>query len=281
MTTQRVPTPRTKGWTAVHRFFVDGAAVDARRGIVTFGPDQLRQMTRVLRLRPDETVVAVVPGRPGEAGREFVARPDGTVIEERPGQAPAPVAVTLFQGLPKGDKFELILQKATELGAAAVVPVVTERAVARPRPEQVAGKLARWRSVAREAAEQCGRSDLPEVGAPIDWPAACAASAAADLALVPWENETAGGLREALGPVATGSDGGGGPRGPRPRVAVMIGPEGGLSPREVEAARKSGVRPVGLGPRILRTETAAVAALTMVLYELGDLGRPRSVADER
>ncbi|MHB8947381.1 MAG: RsmE family RNA methyltransferase [Bacillota bacterium] len=257
----------------MHRFFVDAGAVDAAHGSVSFGPDQLRQMTRVLRLRPDETVIAVVPGGPGEAGREFIARPDGTVVAERLGQAPAPVPVTLFQGLPKGDRFELILQKATELGAAAVVPVLTERVVARPRPEQVPGKLTRWRAVAREAAEQCGRSDLPDVVAPVDWPAACAAASLADLALVPWENETAAGLKEIVRSDVSRT-------AARLRVAVLIGPEGGLSPREVEAARRSGVRPVGLGPRILRTETAAVAALTMVLYELGDLGRPRSVDDE-
>ncbi len=273
----------------MHRFFVDAGAVDAVRGIVSFGPEQVRQMSRVLRLRPDETVIAVVPAGPGEAGREFVARPDGTVVAERPGQALAPVAMTLFQGLPKGDKFELILQKATELGASAVVPVLTERTVARPRPEQVAGKLARWRAVAREAAEQCGRSDLPDVGAPVDWTAACAAASAVDLALVPWENETAGGLKDAVRSATdaaaahrgAGAHGAAAAPAARLRVAVFIGPEGGLSSREVEEAQRSGVRPVGLGPRILRTETAAVAALTMVLYELGDLGRPRSVDDER
>jgi len=288
----------------VHRFFIDPAAVTVRGSpppapagvdaadrarpeegfdrLVRFSAGQLHQMRRVLRLRPGDAVVAVVPGRPGEAGRELIVLLEGggqgiiaevgRVVGERPGLPPAPVAVTLFQGLPKGDRFELILQKGTELGVEAIVPVLTERAVARPRPDQVAAKLARWRAIAREAAEQCGRSDGPAVGTPVDWATACSLAGPLELALVPWEGEAAASLRDVLSSAEVTSPSTG-LRGRRPRLGIMVGPEGGLSEGEIEVARRAGVRPVSLGPRILRSETAAIAAVAAVVYELGDLGR--------
>ena len=230
--------------------------------------DTLHYLAKVLRLRPGDRFVAATEGGPDricvveEVERHFL---EATVEGERPAAAEAPVRVHLYQGWPKGDKLELIIQKCTELGAATITPVITARSVPRPGAAgKIADKLTRWQAVAREAAEQCGRATIPAVGEPLDIAAAARAMAASGgRAFVLWEGEKATGFLGELEKVPAATTG----------VALLIGPEGGLSAAEVETLAAAGVMPVGLGSRVLRTETAAIAAVTIVLERLGDLGR--------
>lgn len=200
--------------------------------------------------------------------RETTAR----VVEIRAALAEPVVPVTLYQSILKIDKFELVLQKATELGVTTFVPVISRRTVARPGAA-LANKQARWESIVREAAEQSGRGGLPVVAPVVSMDEAIAN--AQGTRLLPWE-EGAGsvGLLGALAEAADASAG----------VSILIGPEGGFEAGEVEAAQALGWRVVSLGARILRAETAAIAALSLVTAALGGLGDtsmvkvPKSVA---
>ena len=229
-------------------------------GRVTFDAEESRHLTRVLRLRPGDTVVAT-----DGAGRDYTVRLDrvgeastGTVLAVAPGVPDSPLAVTLVQGVPKGDKMEAIVRAATELGVARVRPAVCERTVVRLEPGRWRDRARRWQRVAREAAKQCGRAVIPEVDAPRPL-AECLAGNGADLRLCCWEG---GGtpLHEALALTTA-------PRS----VLLVVGPEGGLAPPEVEAARERGLTIASLGPRILRTETAGPAVLAILQARVGDL----------
>jgi 16S rRNA (uracil1498-N3)-methyltransferase len=231
-------------------------------GRVTFDADESRHLARVLRLRPGDTVIAT-----DGAGRDYTVRLDsvgdnatGTVLTAAPGTPPSPLAVTLVQGVPKGDKMETIVRAATELGVARVWPALCERTIVRLEPSRWRDRARRWQRVAREAAKQCGRAVLPEVETPRPLAECLVAAAHADLALCCWEG---GGvpLAEALGAAAA------------PRAALLvIGPEGGLAAAEVEAARARGLIIASLGPRTLRTETAGPAVLAILQARFGDLG---------
>jgi 16S rRNA (uracil1498-N3)-methyltransferase len=164
-------------------------------------------------------------------------------------------------GIIRPERFEWMLQKGTELGASGFVPVQMSRSTA---AEQATGrKLERWQKIIREAAEQSCRGKLPTLAAPLPFAQACEQAAASDLALLLWEGapgeEPARSLRAVL-------------RAPRPAppatIAVLSGPEGGISPEELTSASGHGIIPVSLGPRILRAETAPVAAATAIFYEL-------------
>jgi 16S rRNA (uracil1498-N3)-methyltransferase len=235
---------------------------NVRDGRFHLEPAESRHLAVVLRKKPgDEVRLFDGADRSYRARLESVSpeRVSGAVLSEEAGGPALPYRLRLFQGLPKGDKLEFILEKATELGAAEIVPVDTERSVARVPPDRLAAKRARWEKTVLAAAKQCGRKDLPKVSAPLSLDEALALCAPGELTLLPWEGEERLSLKEAL-------------RGAVPAPAtinVFIGPEGGFSPAEVERARARGALPVTLGPLILRTETAAVAAAAAVLYELG------------
>jgi 16S rRNA (uracil1498-N3)-methyltransferase len=176
--------------------------------------------------------------------------------------------VTLIQALTKGDKLELVVQKATELGVARVLPVTTQRSVPRfgdAGAMRALGRRARWQKIAREAARQSGRADVPEIEPVTPLSTALAAAAKDALKILLWEGER----EHALGQVL--------PPPPVARVVIAVGPEGGFSVEEVEAARAAGFVSVGLGPRVLRTETAALVVLAILGFALGDLGQPLAV----
>ena len=176
--------------------------------------------------------------------------------------APPPTIprITVGLALIKSEHLDWAIQKATELGVARLVPLVTRRSVIRPRAERVSKKTERWKSVAREAAQQSMRWDIPTVTEPEPFESWCEQEPVTSCRILLWEN---GGVlfREKL-------------RGkPRPEsVALAIGPEGGLTPEEVAHAQAHGFEPVSLGPRILRTESAVLAALAIVQYEWGNVG---------
>ncbi len=213
---------------------------------------------RVARVEPGETV-EVFDGR----GRAWAARlesvDDGGAVlvlgEERRGATGRPVL--LIQGLPKGDKLDLVLQKATELGVSAVWPVLTERSVARPKPEALGTRHARWQRIVDEAARQSGRAEVPEV-APLRLLEEAARAVGSGVRLLVLDEEE---RSERLGTAA--GDGG---------VALVVGPEGGLAREEVRVLRELGGVPVSLGPLVLRTETAGLAALAVLRHLDGLLG---------
>ncbi len=178
----------------------------------------------------------------------------------------SPLKVTLFQGLPKSDKMELIIQKCVELGVCGIVPVITERCVSRINTDKDAqNKLARWQKIAREAAKQCNRGIIPNIYYPITFKEAVVMASEAELAVIPYEKESAVGFKNIVARhqgVTSGS--------------IMIGPEGGFEDKEIQLAQDSGIQKISLGPRILRTETAGMVALSLMMYELGDVSNGRT-----
>lgn len=174
-----------------------------------------------------------------------------------------PVEITLLQGLPKSDKMDYIIQKCVELGVNRIVPVVTERTIVKIDSGKDAQKKAeRWNKISKEASKQCNRGIIPKVDVPVSFNEALDIVKNSDLALIPYEKEALNGLRRILSDRRNASS-----------ICVMIGPEGGFTEKEVELAVNTGAFPVTLGPRILRTETAGVAVVSIIMYELGDVGK--------
>jgi len=177
-----------------------------------------------------------------------------------------PIEITLVQGLPKSDKMDFIVQKVTELGVKRIIPVITQRTIIRLGKEKAQVRRIRWQRIALEAAKQSGRAIIPEVREVIPFIQALNNLNGESLNLIPWEEETSTSLKEVLKHHTSHI--------PHPvsQITVFIGPEGGFTPEEVRAAREKGALPVSLGPRLLRTETAGLVTLAMILYELGDMG---------
>ena len=246
----------------MHRFFADeNGVVD---GIAYLNEEDSRHALRVLRMEAGEEI-------------ELVAAPNRylAVIEDVGGDrvsaritAPlrsteARAMVTLYQGLPKADKMEMIAQKTTELGVYAIQPVAMERCVVKIEGKDAAKKTERWQKIAREAVKQCARVNVPEVRDVKKLAALKAELERLDLLIVPWEDARDGSVCacvQALEGVEA------------PRIGILIGPEGGISEKEAAWLRdEAGGKLVTLGPRILRTETAGLCALTMVMAYRGEL----------
>jgi 16S rRNA (uracil1498-N3)-methyltransferase len=231
-------------------------------GRVTFDALESRHLARVLRLRPGDTIIAS-----DGAGHDYTvrlesvgARATGTVLGMAPRGLESPLAITLVQGIAKGDKMEAIVRAATELGVTRIQPALTVRTIVRLGPGAAVGRTERWRRVAREAAKQCGRSVVPDVATPAPLTACLQAGRGAELAICLWEGDAP--------PLVAACETAGRPR----RAAVLIGPEGGLEAAEVDAARGAGWRVASLGGRILRTETAGPAVIAILQSRFGDLG---------
>jgi len=227
-------------------------------GRVALTGSAARHLTRVLRLRPGQALTLFNGG-----GGEYAATIEavhGEKIAVAVGEAQAieresPLSLTLAQGVSRGERMDLVVQKATELGASSIVPLLTERSVVRLSAPQAARKLEHWRAIAVSACEQSGRNRLPKVLSP--------------LPLAEFLRQGGSGSRLLLSP--TGSTRIQDVPTPVSSVIVLIGPEGGLADAEQSAALAAGFTAVRLGPRILRTETAAIVALTVLQREFGDL----------
>lgn len=216
-------------------------------------------VARVLRMREGAPLV-VFDGAGGEYRAE-IARIDGSAVivrlsERTSGTAESPLKITLVQGISRGERMDWTLQKATELGVNAIAPVLTARSVVRLDEKQAAKKQDHWRGIVIGACEQCGRTHVPAVGTP--------KTLRNYLSSVKKE-----GLRLVLSPSAPGSLAG--LASVPAKLELLIGPEGGLDDDEIGAARNAGFTPVRLGPRVLRTETAAVVALSVLQALWGDL----------
>ena len=225
--------------------------------------EEAKHAYQVLRLRPGEEIFAV-----DESGARFLAELTEVgkaecvcaIREALPDNEP-PVRVTLYQGLPKADKLDFIAQKLTELGAARLAPVKMERCVVKLDGKDGEKRRERLQKIAREAAKQCKRGRAPEVLPPRSWKQLAEDMKQHDLLLVPWEDAAGYGLQAARAEFPDARD-----------IGVVIGPEGGMSADEVRALAELGAKPITLGARILRTETAAVAACAMTMLLWGDLG---------
>lgn len=238
------------------RFFTQ--EVDQHQAILR--GDDARHVTKVLRLRPGEHLL-VCDGQGRDYDCVFESASASEVLlrveSSQPSQTEPSLFVTLYQALPKGDKLDWIIQKAVELGVGAVVPVLTQRCVSRPDPKSMEKKQERLQRIALEAAKQCGRGRIPQVQPLLSYEEALAAMAADEKALLFYENSTTSFRREL-------EQGGS-------SLSILVGAEGGLSPQEVEAAQQLGIPSVSLGKRILRCETAPLAALAVLMYESGNL----------
>lgn len=180
------------------------------------------------------------------------------ILEEMEADTEPASKLYLFQGLPKSDKMELIVQKAVELGVYQVIPVTMKRSVVRLDDKKAAKKADRWNSIAESAAKQAGRSRIPEVTMPLSYKEALKMAEELDVTLLPYE--LAGGMkvtREVIRQIKSGQS-----------VGIFIGPEGGFEPEEVDAAVSMGAKVITLGRRILRTETAGLATLAVLMFEL-------------
>lgn len=247
-------------------FFV--SPKDIHDGKFTLAPDESAHLARVLRKKPGEEVRLFDGVDRSYRGVLEVVTPErvsGRIVAERPSLS-APYFLRLFQGIPKGDTFEWIIEKATELGVSEIVPMQTLRSVARVPESRAAAKQARWEKIARAAAAQCGRADVPAISAPLRFDDALALVLPSETFLMAWEGESSQTLKSVLSPAPKAF----GKRGRMPTtINVMIGPEGGFDPSEVDRARARGAISVSLGPRILRTETAGIFVASSLLYELG------------
>jgi 16S rRNA (uracil1498-N3)-methyltransferase len=228
---------------------------------VTFGAAAAHHLGRVLRAVVGDVVEAVDAGTLLSVRLTMIAprRAEGVVEARAPLATESSLDLTLAQGIPKGDKMDGIVRMATELGVTRVVPLLTARTIVRREPDRWGSRLDRWRRIATEAAQQSGRAAVPEIVAPRDLGPWATGGEAADLLVCLWEEEREG-LAKRL------------PPGPRARVTVVVGPEGGLAADEVRGLTAAGAVVAGLGPRLLRTETAGPVAVALLQARYGDLG---------
>ncbi len=246
----------------MHHFFVD--SFDPEGSEIYITGKNLNHIRNVLRMRPGEQLT--VSGRTG--GRKFLCRigefgPEGVhcIVEDIFQTVPElPVRTVLFQGLPKADKMDFIIEKAVELGVFEIVPVRCSRSVVRLDAKKEANRLARWNGKAEAAAEQCGRTLIPEVTGILSMEEAVSrVSREMEKGLIPYECATDfSATRSAIEGIRPGET-----------VGIFIGPEGGFEKEEVRMAQEAGILPLTLGDRILRTETAGMVVLSWILYNLG------------
>lgn len=245
------------------RFYVGKESI--KDEIITIRGNDVSHIKNVLRLTPGEEIVVCDSDSTDYTSvietidnYEVTAR----ITAERKNINESPVNIYLFQGLPKSDKMDLIIQKCTELGVSKIFPVITDRTVIKINsPSDEKKKLERWRRISLEASKQSCRGLIPTVENIIGFEnSILIAAKISDLSILAYENEENRKLKELL-------------KNSKARtISIFIGPEGGFEKDEVKAAEKMGIIPVKLGPRILRTETAGLAMLSAVMYELGDIG---------
>lgn len=234
------------------RFFVD---LPLSLGQQSLPEAQAHYMTRVLRLGLGDSVQLF--NGTGQEYRGCLTRLDKKTLEVRldeqfSGLPESPLAVHLGQGLSRGERMDWAIQKATELGVTEITPLITERCEVRLKDERADKRLAHWRQIVISACEQCGRSVLPTIHPP--------------LPLAEWLTQVQADLKWVLHPIASTSSA----EEPPKRLAMLIGPEGGLSDSDMQAATAQGFQGLRLGPRILRTETAPVVALALAQQRWGD-----------
>ncbi len=237
-------------------FFTEPENVDADVIILT---EDASHIKKVLRMQPGDEVL-VFDGTGAEYLSEIEEIEASLVrcrIKDRKISESEPqVKVTVFQGIPKADKMEQIIQKCVELGVFSIVPVKTDRCIAKVKDNE---KIKRWNKISREAVKQCGRGVVPKVMEPVSFKEALNLMKEMDVSLMPYEvlgHDGEHGLKEILKDNKNAK-----------KIGIIIGPEGGFSDSEANLAKESGIKTIGLGKRILRTETVASSVLSVIMYE--------------
>lgn len=246
----------------MYQFFVDESQIniDSKRVFIE-GPD-VNHIKNVLRMKPGEEV-NVSNGVDGKEYRcaildmnEAVVNLELRFIKEDGNELP--VDVTLYQGLPKADKMELIIQKCVELGVKRIVPVSMKRCVVKLEEKKASSKVSRWQSIAEAAAKQSKRGIIPEIGQVVSFSEAVSDASKSDIMLLPYEMADADAMdktRAVFNGLKAGQN-----------VSVFIGPEGGFDEGEIEMAKKAGMEIITLGKRILRTETAGMMVMSFIVF---------------
>lgn len=244
----------------MYRFYVSADQLAEKEVFISGG--DVNHIKNVLRLEVGDWIVACDGN-----GTDYVSRIQSICSDEvvasiekvQPTGTELPVRITLFQGMPKKDKLELIIQKAVELGACEIVPVMTKRTVVKLSEEKKINKrLERWQSIAYAAAKQCDRGIIPTVHKPVSYEEALAMADQLDYNVIPYELQT--GMEEARKIVDQACK--------QRSLGIFIGPEGGFEPEEVERAMTRNIHPMTLGKCILRTETAGMALLSILMFQM-------------
>ncbi len=238
---------------------------------VTITGGDAHHLIRVMRSQIGDTVICS-----NGSNREALVRltlldkdiVEAAILEELPLTNEASVEVWIAQSLPKGDKLETVIQKNTEIGAARFIPFVSERTIVQYDDKKALKLQERWGKIAKEAAEQAHRNRVPEITLPLTWKQALKLIGQVDIALICYEKESGLQLKQLLKQTfKTDSE-----LTHKGKVLLLIGPEGGFTVKEIAEAEALGCHSISLGSRILRTETAAMVALTCILYETGEMG---------
>ena len=244
----------------MHHFFVEPSQIQGNH-IFIDGPD-VNHIRNVLRMNPGEEV-NVTDGSGEKVYRCAIAAIGEDTVElnimwaQEKGME-LPSKIYLFQGLPKSDKMELIIQKAVELGAFQVIPVSMKRCVVKLDEKKADAKIKRWQGIAEAAAKQSKRGVIPTVAPVMSYAQAVKMASQMDLKLVPYE--LAEGMEQTKHLIESVE--------PGQQIAIFIGPEGGFDPEEIRTATEAGIQPITLGKRILRTETAGFTTIAWLMYQL-------------
>lgn len=248
----------------MHKFFINRDTISQDQCIIE--GDDVKHIYKVLRLQPGANI-NINDG----CGSEYL----GEIIEINKKEVrvkllekvninnESSIKVHLYQGMPKASKMDLIVQKCTELGVNSITPLITERVVVKGMEASEFKKVDRWSRIALEACKQSKRSIIPEINTPINFDELLEGIKSYDLIVVPYENKENYGIKYLSKKISNANI---------ENVAIVIGPEGGFEEDEIKALEEKGAFIVTLGPRILRTETAGFVALSLIMYELGDLG---------
>ncbi|MEW4306680.1 16S rRNA (uracil(1498)-N(3))-methyltransferase [Rossellomorea marisflavi] len=231
---------------------------------VSISGEDHHHIVRVMRMQEGSELFVVFPDQSSAIGKiERISSDaiDVSIVEWESDKKEMPISVTIASGLPKGDKLEWILQKGTELGASGFIPFKAERSIVKWDEKKGKKKVERWEKIVKEAAEQSHRTLIPDLSSPLTLKELLVKADGYDYKLVAYEEESRAGERSNLSNVLSEVK-------PSQRVLILFGPEGGLTDSEVEVCKENGFIPCGLGPRILRTETAPLYALSAISYQL-------------
>lgn len=247
----------------MHKFFVPKDNINGNNAVID--NEDVKHIYRVLRLQVGNKISIN-----NCEGKEYIGEityidkkvVNVNLLEENPINNESPIEVYLFQGFPKSTKMDLIVQKNTELGVKEITPILTERVVVKTELKDYK-KIDRWNRIALEACKQCKRSLVPQINETIEFDNLLEELKKVDLVVVPYENEEGYGIKKLVKEVDKTHIN---------KVAIVIGPEGGFEEIEILKMKEIGAKIVTLGPRILRTETAGFTCLSLIMYELGDLG---------
>lgn len=247
----------------MHHFFVNSSQVDEINKKVTISGSDVNHIRNVLRMKMEEELL-VSDGQGNDYLCCIAALDEGNniiadITEQTFEGTELRSKIYLFQGLPKSDKMELIIQKAVELGVHEIIPVATKRAVVKLDEKKAAAKVKRWNGISESAAKQSRRSIVPEVKDVMNFKQAVEYAASLDWKLIPYENyKDMESTRNKI--AAIGKENG--------SIGIFIGPEGGLEESEVDYAMEQGIQPISLGKRILRTETAGLMIISVLMFQL-------------